>query len=98
MVLLLLPVVLSAIFLRKSMTGPKALINILPAIAVGVVGVLVAVPLLPGGVQATVTNLNGWKMLDQSQEFVVVVGVLVSLVVLWLTGRPSHKGRKKHRS
>ncbi len=98
MALLLLPVLLSTIFLRKSMTGPKAMLNILPAVAVGIVGVLIAVPLLPGGVQATVTNLNGWKLLEQSKEIVVVVGVVVSLAVLWLTGRPSHKGHKKKHS
>jgi len=94
--LLLLPVVLSALFLRKSMTGPKTVLNILPAISVGLVGVLLAVPLLPGGVQHTIMGLNGWSLLEKSKEVVVLAGTFVSLVVLWMTGRPHHKDKKKH--
>lgn len=95
--LLLLPVVLSAIFLRKTMSGPKGVLNIVPALAVGIVGVLLAVPLLPEAPQNTITALNGWTMLEQSKEFVVVLGALASLMVLWLT-HPRHHGRHKRRS
>jgi len=93
--LLLLPVLISAILLRKSMAGPKGILNILPAIAVGVVGVLLAVPLLPPGPQSAITGLNGWTILERSKEIVVVVGVLVSLLALFLT-HPHGRKHKKH--
>lgn len=94
--LLLIPPVLSAIFLTKTMTGTKVFFNILPAVAVGVIGVLLAVPLLPGNLQSTITSLEGWALLNQSKEFVVLAGVVASLVVLWIT-HPRHRGKhKKH--
>lgn len=94
--LLVLPALLSAIFLAKTMGGPKTVFNILPAIAVGVIGVLLAVPLLPNSLQTNITSLDGWTLLNQSKEFVVMAGIVASLVVLWIT-HPRHHGKhKKH--
>jgi hypothetical protein len=95
--LLLLPVVLSTIFMRKTMTGPKMLFNIPAALAVGAVGVLLAVPLLPAGPQATITGLNGWTLLQRSKEIVVIAGVVASLVVLWITTPRNQEAHKKHK-
>ncbi|MEO5627365.1 MAG: hypothetical protein ABIQ89_00550 [Candidatus Saccharimonadales bacterium] len=94
--LLLLPVLLSAILLRKSMSGPKGVLNLLPAVAVGLVGVLLAVPLLPSTPQNAITSLNGWSMLEQSKEIVVVAGALVSLIALWVTHPKGHGRHKRH--
>lgn len=94
--LLLLPAMLSALFLSKTMSGPRTVFNIFPAIAVGVIGVLLAVPLLPGNVQTTITNLDGWTVLNQSKEFVVLAGIVASLVVLWVTHPRGHGRHRKH--
>lgn len=94
--LLLLPAVLSGIFLVKTMTGPKAIFNILPAFAVGVVGVLLAVPLLPGNLQNVIVDLGGWNLLDQMREFVILMGIAASLVVLWVTHPRGHGRHRKH--
>jgi len=94
--LLLLPAMLSAILMRKTLTGPKMVFNIAPAVAVGVVGVLLAVPLLPYGPQIAITSLNGWTLLDKSREIVVVAGVVISMTVLWVTAPRSHKSSKRH--
>lgn len=94
--LLLLPMILAALFLRKTMGGSKTVFNVVPAIGVGLVGVLLAVPLLPSGVQGTITSLEGWTLLEQSKEFVVMVGIVGSLVVLLVTYPRSHGRHKKH--
>jgi hypothetical protein len=92
--LLLIPPVLSLFFLRHSIRGSKVMFNILPALAVGLVGVLLAVPLLPGGVRHDLTSTNGWSILLHQQELVVIAGSLVSLIVLWLA--PQRQSDKKH--
>ncbi len=91
--LLLLPAALSAIILTKSMRGPKGFINVLPAIAVGLVGVLLAVPLLPFTPQHAITSLSGWEILDHNKQMVVIVSVVVSLLVLWFARPSGHKKR-----
>lgn len=93
---LLIPVLLSAIFLRRSMSGPKFIVNILPAVVVGVVGALLAVPLLPNATQGNLTGSQAWQTLEQAQELIVGAGILVSLAGLWIAHRSTHdKGHHK---
>lgn len=94
LVLLFLPMVLTAIVLRKTVPQTKVVFNVLAAIAVGAVGVVLAVPLLPGGVHATVTSLPGWGSVQNNQELVIAIGVAVSLVCLWVM-QPRHGSKRK---
>jgi hypothetical protein len=93
--LLFAPALLSLFFLRKSMRGPKALLILLPALAVGLVGMLLAVPLLAGGAQHNITSTTGWSWLYQQREVVIIGSVLVSLVVLWFSHGMSHDSKKR---
>jgi uncharacterized membrane protein len=95
--LLLVPTALSAVMLKKSMRGGKVVLNVLPAIAVGLVGVLLAVPLLPNGISDAITKTSGWSMLHGNQELVVAASVLVSLVSLWVAHLGSGKKPKHHK-
>lgn len=97
MALLLIPVILSAIILRGSMKGGKMIFNIIPAVAVGLVSVLLVVPLLPYGAQNAVTGTRGWDLLSHSQEVVVTASVLASLIVLWFSPYSSHHSKKHHK-
>ncbi len=94
--LLLLPALLSAIILTKSMRGPKGLLNVLPAIAVGLVGVLLAVPLLPSTPQHAISSVSGWAMLNDYKQLVIIASVVVSLVILWFA-RPSVHKKHHHK-
>ena len=93
--LLLIPVVLSAIFLKKSMKGPRGLLNILPAVGVGLVGVLMVVPLLPSNANELITTTNGWSIMKDNQQMIVAISVVVSLAALWLS-HPRGKTKKHH--
>jgi hypothetical protein len=92
--LLLLPVILSTLLLRGTMKGSKTIFNIIPALAVGLVGMLLTVPLLPYGGQNAVMNTEGWRLLSNNQEIVITASCLLSLAVLWFSHFKSRN--KKH--
>ncbi len=94
--LLLLPATLSLVILKGSMAGGKMLFNLIPAIAVGLVAALLAVPLLPYGAHNAITSTSGWKLLEHNQQLVVGASVLASLVVLWFSHYKHPGHHRKH--
>ena len=99
LILLLLPVVLTIVFMIKTVKGKsKMLLNILPAAGVGLLGALLAVPLLPPGLEHNIVRSALWNNVEQSQNLIVGASSVVCLFVLWLQ-RPKtgHDGKhKKH--
>lgn len=95
--LLLLPLVLTSVFMVHTVRGLRLLINILPAIGVGLVGILFVVPLLPYTTQHNIINSSFWFQLHRSQDLAVGMSALASLLVLWLQRPKSgHESHKKH--
>lgn len=100
--LLLLPVVLTAVFMIKTVRGSgKLLLNLLPAAGVGVLGALLAVPFLPTGTVANITSSSLWSELTKAQDLIVGLSALLCLFVLWLQrpktgGQEGHHGHGKH--
>lgn len=99
LILLLLPVVLTAVFMIKTVNGSlKLLLNILPAAGVGLLGALLVVPLLPPGLSHNIVHSSLWDQLQKAQNLIVGASALTCLLVLWLqrpqTGR---KHGKKHK-
>lgn len=89
--LLLLPVILTAVFMIKTIKGGgKLFLNIFPAIGVGLVGALLAVPLLPPGLARSVTHNNIWTQAIRLETLIVGASTLVCLLFLWMQ-RPKHK-------
>jgi hypothetical protein len=97
--LLLLPVVLTAIFMIRTVSGKtKLLLNILPAAGVGLLGALLIVPLLPPGLSHNIVDSSLWAEVQKAQNLIVGTSALACLLVLWLQ-RPQTGGRhgKKHK-
>ncbi len=99
--LLLLPVILTAVFMIKTVHGHgKLFLNILPAAGVGFLGALLAVPYLPAGAASNVASSPLWMELSKLQDFVVGASALLCLFVLWLqrpkTGHAEGKHSKHH--
>lgn len=95
-ILLLLPVVLTAIFMIKTVRGHgKLLLNVLPAVGVGLLGGLLIVPLLPGGVSHDIVHSPLWSQVQKTQDLIVGMTALVCLLVLWLQ-RPKTGAEGKH--
>lgn len=94
--LFIVPVVLSAVLLGKSVYGPKNLLNVLPAIGVGLVGTLMIVPFLPMGLNDSIMKTDGWSVLHNNQSVIVLISVVISLVSLWMSRPKTGNGKKKH--
>ncbi len=99
LILLLLPVILTAVFMIRTVSGtPKLLLNILPALGVGLLGALLVVPLLPSGISQDIVDTELWSQLLKAQNLIVGLSALTCLLVLWLQ-RPhtGSKHGKKHK-
>ncbi len=95
-VLLLLPVVLTTIFMIRTIHGTgRLLLNLLPAAGVGLLGGLLVVPLLPAGLSHSIVDSSLWSQVQRAQDLIVGASALVCLLVLWLQ-RPKAGGAHKH--
>jgi Na+(H+)/acetate symporter ActP len=94
--LLLLPVVLTAVFMIRTIRGNgKLFLNLLPAAGVGLLGALLIVPLLPGGISHNLMATTIWTETSKAQDLIVGASALICLFVLWLQ-RPKTGGEDKH--
>lgn len=94
--LLLIPVVLTSIFMIRTVRGnSKLALNVLPAIGVGLLGALLIVPLLPPGLAHNIVRTDLWDQLTKVQNIVVGASAVVCLLVLWMQ-RPKTGGEGKH--
>jgi hypothetical protein len=91
LLLLLLPVVLTAIFMIRTIKGGRLALNILPAAGVGLLGGLLVVPLLSAGLAHNIIDSSLWAQAKRAQDLIVGASALVCLLVLWLQ-RPKTGG------
>lgn len=103
-ILLLLPVVLTTVFMIRTVRGKvRLMLNVLPAAGVGLLGALLIVPLLPPGLAHNIIGSTLWDQVHRAQDLIVGATALVCLLVLWLqrpkTGHSEEKGKKhgKHK-
>lgn len=96
-VLLLLPAVLTAIFMIRTISDNARLaLNLLPAAGVGLLGALLVVPLLTPDLSHNIIASNLWWQAQQAQNIIIALSAIVCLVVLWMQ-RPKAGGHSKHR-
>ena len=98
LILLLLPMLLTAIFMIHTVRGARLLLNVLPAAGVGLLGGLLVVPLLSPGLAHSIVAEPLWDQAVRAQDLIVGASALVCLLVLWMQ-RPKTGGdgkRGKH--
>jgi hypothetical protein len=94
--LLLIPAVFTTLIMMRTIKGKfKLILNVLPAISVGVLMLLLVEPLLSPGLQAAVESTDAWYLITKLQAFVVGVSAIISIFFLWLQ-RPKHHKEDKH--
>lgn len=94
--LLLLPVILTMIFMIKTVKGNgKLLLNLLPAVGVGVLLPLLVVPLLPTNLSSNILTSSVWHQAQQTQGYIVGLSASVCLLSVWMQ-RPKHGHDDKH--
>jgi hypothetical protein len=75
----------------------KTSLNALPALGVGALAVLLAIPLCTPGLQHQVQGLQSWRELHNVQALVISVSTLLSLLFLWMQRKGSGgHGDEKH--
>jgi hypothetical protein len=95
--LLLLPVILTAVFMIKTVRGAKLALNILPAAGVGLLANLLVIPLLPSGTAHSIVNSSLWMQASRAQDLIVGASALVCLLFIWTMRPKHHKGEdEKH--
>lgn len=95
-IVVLLPGVITAIVLRKRITRSKMLFALLPAICASVVALALVYPFLSSSFQTTLAASQGWSLLAQYYELIVVVGIFSSLLAIAVTiPKRSADGTKK---
>ena len=94
--LLIVPFVLAILFTRGSVKGRKRLMNVLPALASGMLFALLTVLLLSAGVRRQVYGTELWQQLDNLQTAVILGGAAFSLLFLLLNNRGGGDEDKKH--
>lgn len=91
--LLFLPVLLTLLFGRHSLSKAKAVLHFVPIIATGGVLALLTLPLLSSSFQATVYNSPIGTNIRNVQDVAIAGAGVASLVVAWLTN-PKHRDKK----
>lgn len=88
LVVLLLPAVLTSIFMMLSVHGRgKTLLNLLPAAGTGLLAALLIVPMLPAGTRFAIQAEPLWSELSKLQSLIVGGSAIVSLFFLWAQRR-----------
>jgi hypothetical protein len=91
-VLLLLPVALTAVFMIHTVHGgAKLILNLLPAIGAGLLATLLVVPLLSAGLRHNIIDSSLWTQVERAQDLIVGSSSVICLLVLWMQ-RPKKSG------
>lgn len=94
--LLLIPVVLTMVFMIRSVKGKKTLVNLLLAAGTSFLLLLLVKPLLSPGVIGTINTSPLWGQLTRSQDLIVGSSALICLLFLWLQRPKLANDHKKH--
>jgi hypothetical protein len=94
LVLLLVPVVLTTVFMVRTIRGGgRLMLNVLPALGVGLLLSLLIVPLLPKNLAQDILTAPLWSEVENAQDLIVGISAMVCLLFLWMM-RP--KAGEKH--
>jgi hypothetical protein len=97
--LVLLPVVLTTVFMIRTVNGKHLAFNVLPALGTGLLLALLVVPLLPTHLAQQTRSSELWHTLQQLQTLIVGVSALTCLFFLWMqrpkTAHDKHSKRHK---
>jgi hypothetical protein len=92
------PPVLVAAFAKHNNGPAKWPMQIFPAIATGVLGLLFITPYFNTSIQSDITKNQFWMQLQNYQVPIVVLCVATSTVLLILSTYSQHSPKKKHKA
>jgi hypothetical protein len=95
--LLLLPLLLTLIFTYKSLSSKKLrYFSLIPALCAGGLLAVVASPMFSSALQTNLSDSSLWHNLEDIQSYIVAVGLLSSLGLIWAASlsHAKHTGKK----
>ena len=94
--LLTVPMLLTAVFLRRSISKGKILLHIVPLLITGVVYAAFLIPILPVRAQQEIQTfiVGGWLL--HLNKVIIGGMVIVQLVSLWALNRGENAHKNKH--
>ncbi|MBX4201483.1 hypothetical protein KW803_01115 [Candidatus Saccharibacteria bacterium] len=96
--LLIVPLLLTLIFTYKSASSKNVRwFSLIPAICAGGLLAIVAAPMASDVLNLNVTESELWKKLKDIQPYVVGIGLLASLLLVWTGGFGHGRHSKKHK-
>jgi hypothetical protein len=96
-IVLTIPLVLTAVFLKGSLSRGKTVLHIIPFAVTGIVYAAFMLPVLPGSVQEIIKNNSITNQFFGIDSFIIGIIVFFQLVALWLLNRGHSKHGKKHK-
>ena len=99
LILLLAPLLLTLLLTFKSVSvGKLRLGQLLPALCAGALVAVIGAPMLSDSLNVNVASSPFWKDLQNIQSYVIAVGLLSSLLLIWSGGFTHAKSHsKKHK-
>lgn len=95
--LLLLPAVLTSVFMVFSVHGrTKLLLNLLPAAGVALLALFLVVPELAPSLRESIESEQLWTQLWRMQALLVGLSAMVSVVALWMQRKRGPARRSEH--
>ncbi|HEY4964338.1 MAG TPA: hypothetical protein VIH90_06630 [Candidatus Saccharimonadales bacterium] len=82
--LVIIPPILTAIFMIRTAKGHKLSINIVTSLAVGLLALFLVVPLLPISISTSISTSSLWNQLSKYEGMIVGLSSVLVLVLLIL--------------
>lgn len=94
--LLLLPILLTIFFMRRSIPAAKFVVYLLPLILTGLSVPVFALPLLTSGTQGAIFATPIGNALQNVQDLIVCTAAIMTLMLVWFSNRQHHGKHGKH--
>lgn len=98
LLLLWLLVLFVTLFMGRTISSKQRAINVLPSVAVGLLGVLLTIPLLSPDTQRAVYETGAWQIISDYQALIALFGVIVSLLLYKIRVPLGEHHKSKHRT
>lgn len=93
-ILLTLPVILTAVFLKGTLSRGKTFLHIIPFVVTGIVYMVFLLPILPAQANQIIMANEYTAKLSDTDSIVIGVIVTMQLVALWMLNRGGEKHGK----
>ncbi len=89
--LIIAPMVLTAVFLRGTLSKGKVLLHIVPLLVTGIITAAFVLPLLPEAIQTEVSGVPAGKWLLDMNRWIIGGMVVLQLLSLWFMNRKKNE-------